>query len=485
MTLPDIPILSTAIAIVISWALFALFCSYLLEAWVQIKADRGRFMKNYLYQQLMDEPNGINWADRLYSHGTIDLLSRDPKKPSNDISPKLFAATLVDVVGSSHLVQSQIKSFRELDTPVNYKSTLLKDFKYGTLILNSSDVVTLFRQAIAYAELKATKDQNGASNEVEVYDYLIGYLENWFTEFSQRLTLWYKKQTRERLFYLGVIMAVIINVDSFQLFNFYENDPRAAAQVIQFYNEHRELGQDTLGSNISSPSQLKEEKKIIAMTKQERASLDSLIELSSLSCTEQIALSTTLRQEAKIPDSKILDTLFNLIGSSSLPCAKIMAYQNVMSDSSKALDTTMISDVDKIIKGSTNRSNIEKLHETFVNSIQTRAKQKMIERIDSLIQKSEMEDDRKERYSTLLKFTAIPTRHYLTSALNELLEQTKLPIGFQYNMFADKQFHNRVKSNGWLIALKIIGVLTSGFAASFGAPFWFDLLKKATTKPQT
>ena len=75
MNLLDIPILSTAIAIIISWALFALFCSYVLEAWVQIKAERGRFMKNYLYQQLMDNSNGINWAEKIYSHGTIDLLS--------------------------------------------------------------------------------------------------------------------------------------------------------------------------------------------------------------------------------------------------------------------------------------------------------------------------------------------------------------------------------------------------------------------------
>ncbi|MEO6282995.1 MAG: hypothetical protein ABIN80_13820 [Dyadobacter sp.] len=322
MNLPDIPILATAIAIVISWALYALFCSYILEAWVQIKAERGRFMKEYLYQQLMDHVNGINWADRIYSHGTIDLLSRDPKKPSNDISPKLFAETLIEVVGSSHLVQSGINSFE--GPPVAYQSSLLRSFKYGILLLNASDVVSLFRQAINCAELKASKDINGNSNEAEINNYLVGFFENWFTEFTQRLTLWYKKKTRETLFYLGVILAIFINVDSLQLFTFYDNNPTAAAEVTRFYKEHPNWGSDTT-LNKKSPR--------------------------------------------------------------------------------------------------------------------------------------------------------------LASTLDSLVKETKLPVGFQHSVFKDKTFQQRVKSNWWEGALKFLGILISGFAASFGAPFWFDLLKKVTSKP--
>jgi len=322
MNLPDIPILATAIAIVISWALYALFCSYILEAWVQIKAERGRFMKEYLYQQLMDNVNGINWADRIYSHGTIDLLSRDPKKPSNDISPKLFAETLIEVVGSSHLVQSGIGSFQ--GPPVAYQSSLLRSFKYGTLLLNASDVVSLFKQAMNCAELKASTNINGNSNEAEINNYLVGYFENWFTEFTQRLTLWYKKKTRETLFYLGAIVAIFINVDSLELFTFYDNNPTAAADVTRFYKEHPNWGRDTTFNN-KSPR--------------------------------------------------------------------------------------------------------------------------------------------------------------LARTLDSLIKETKLPVGFQHSVFKDKTFQQSVISNWWEGALKFLGILISGFAASFGAPFWFDLLKKATSKP--
>ena len=59
MDFSTIPILPTAISIVICWALFAILCSLLHEAIAQLKAERGRFMKKYLFQQLQDLPNGV------------------------------------------------------------------------------------------------------------------------------------------------------------------------------------------------------------------------------------------------------------------------------------------------------------------------------------------------------------------------------------------------------------------------------------------
>lgn len=479
MTLPDIPILAIALAVVISWALFALFCSYILEAWVQIKAERGRFMKEYLYQQLMDHVNGINWADLIYSHGTIDLLSRDPKKPSNDISPKLFAETLIEVVGSSHLVQSGIGSFA--GPVVDYQSLTVRNFKYGTFILNASDVVSLFRQAMNYAELKAKKDADGLANEQEVYNYLVAYFENWFGEFTQRLTLWYKKQTRERLFYLGAFLAMVLNVDSLQLFEFYENNPKAAAEVIRFYKEHPDLEKDSVALN-----QAKASKEIIPVSKIEIRTLDSLIRSSKLSCEVQIELSISLRQEIQSPDKGYLDSLYNTIGRSQLPelsCNVKLEYQRTLLDSAETPDTAMIRLVNRAIDSSANKSIIDSMKLAFSNQLQSRLKSEKAARIDSLLKKSKIPDKQKDYLSGLLKLKSSPAQNRLTSSLDSLIRETRLPVGFQHSIFKEKTFQSRVKSNGWLGALKFLGILVSGFAASFGAPFWFDLLKKATSKP--
>lgn len=473
MNLPDIPILATATAVVISWALYALFCSYILEAWVQIKAERGRFMKNYLFRQLMDNVNGINWADRIYSYGTIDLLSRDPEKPSNDISPKLFAETLITVVGSSHLVQSQIEFYKEKEHRVDYQSGLLRDFKYGTLILNASDVVSLFKQAMNYAELKATKDPQGVVNEVELHDYLTEYFENWFNEFTQRLTLWYKKQTREKLFYLGAILGILINVDSLQLFSFYQTNPKAASDVVRFYKEHPNLEKDTVSFN-----QEKSKKELIPLGKLDRKTVDSLIQFLNLPCDKKNTLSITLRREIQSPNERYLDSLYNTIGLSELSCNSKLRYQRLLFYSDVVPDSLMISIVNQAIDRSANKAIIDSMKLAFANHIQIKVKNRAVDLVDSLVSKSKLNDDKKNYLRMLLKLKSSPAQHRLTSSLDSLIKETKLPIGWTYNLIskrADMDFGD--------YALKILGVLISGFAASFGAPFWFDLLKKATTKP--
>ncbi|KQS33866.1 hypothetical protein [Dyadobacter sp. Leaf189] len=356
MILPDIPILNTALAIVVSWALFALFCSYILEAFIQIIGERGKFMKDYLYKQLMDNINGINWADRIYSHGSIDLLSRDPKKPSNEISPKLFVETLLEVVGNSLIVQSNIRTLNAQGIVVAYQSALLRNFKYATLVLNQSDLSALFRQAMQYAELHAATGPGGAINEVALHNYLTEYLEKWFGEFTQRLTLWYKKLTRQRLFYLGVIIAFAINVDSIELFEFFESNPQAAAKVVRFYEEHPSLH------------------------------------------TDAAALAQVQATLAAVPaETQQIDTL-------------------------------------------------------------------------------------KEQAMALLQLKSSEAQQQLTKELDTLISKTMLPVGLKHSIVFKPPYQQHIVNWGTTL-LKILGVLISGFAASFGAPFWFDLLKKVT-KPK-
>src|SRR5678815_557090 len=95
---------SIAISIVICWALFAIFCSLVQEAIAQILAERGRFMKYYLLKQFQDLSNDINWGQALYQQGNVSLLSRDDRKPSNDIDPSVFARSIIAAVANSHLV---------------------------------------------------------------------------------------------------------------------------------------------------------------------------------------------------------------------------------------------------------------------------------------------------------------------------------------------------------------------------------------------
>src|SRR3954470_23905103 len=109
----SISVISVALAIIVSWAFFAMLCSFVHETIVQVKAERGRFMRKYLFKPLQDLPNGVNWASLLYLHGTIDLLSRDPAKPTNEIQPDVFSKTLIEVVGNAHIVQMELSALQQ------------------------------------------------------------------------------------------------------------------------------------------------------------------------------------------------------------------------------------------------------------------------------------------------------------------------------------------------------------------------------------
>jgi hypothetical protein len=322
MNLTNIPILSTALSIVISWALFAMLCSMIHEALVQVKAERGRFMSKYLLQQLNDASNKVNWGALLYAHGSIDLLSRATNKPANYISPKLFAQTMIEVVGKSQLVQ-RIKKVR--NPRPTYTNPTLQDFKIGTSFLLQSDVMTFLKSAMNSAEITAAGLPNA---EAVIYTELIGNLEKWFTDFQDRMTLWYQKITRVRLFLLGVTIAAIINIDSIQLFSFFNHSPEARTAVISYY-----------------------------------------------------------------------------------------------------------------------QNNADKLADTSFSKLSLDQKQ-------SFIKNS-------------------------TQSLDSLSKKADLPVGFQYNLF-----HSHLPIFSLAFLWKLLGIMISGFAASFGGPFWYDLLKKIyTTKP--
>ncbi|RKR05752.1 hypothetical protein C8C82_5448 [Flavobacterium sp. 81] len=76
-------IVQVALSIVISWALFALLCSMILEVGVQIKSERGRFFRNKIIEKLFDFSNQINWGLLMYNNSNIKLLTKSEKSTSN------------------------------------------------------------------------------------------------------------------------------------------------------------------------------------------------------------------------------------------------------------------------------------------------------------------------------------------------------------------------------------------------------------------
>lgn len=230
MNFSGIPILATALSILIAWALFSMLCSYLQEAIAQIYAERGKFLKKYLLKQLDDKLNRINWGEQLYKQGAVDLLIRSVDKPTNEIDATLFAKSIIDAFIKSVPVTSGRASITGVLNPT---ATSLDEFKAGLAVIKQSEVISLFKQAFNDAELKAIV--NGVVDQSKLYTELLKNLENWYSQFEQRVSLWYKKNTRQRLFILGLVLGIVVNVDSVQLFKFFNSNETARNAVITFY----------------------------------------------------------------------------------------------------------------------------------------------------------------------------------------------------------------------------------------------------------
>ena len=424
----SLSIISIAIAIIISWALFAMLCSFVHETIAQIKSERGRFMRKYLFKQLQDLPNGVNWASMLYLHGTIDLLSREANKPTNDIQPDVFAKTLVEVVSNAHIVHMQLPALQQsllsakannggqtqqfINIAQNYFShATLYNFKAATQVLKPSAVVSMLAQAMNNAELQASANSSEQwVTEAKIYEHLVLYIEKWYSDFSQRLTYWYKKKTKQRLFILGCLLGLVLNIDSIQLFSYYNLNPAAREAVINYYQQNS----DTLNQLA----------KRIQFTRS--TNTDSVVN----------AIAPYIPSEATTTIDSVLSQLRKQNPNKSAPQMLDNVAAKAMADSIAAARNG-------------NNSN------------------KTTRRSDSIS-------------NTSVYNPTADTLHLLSNAfirqLDSLRKTANLPVGFEYSVF------KQPIQWSYPLLFKILGILISGLAASFGGPFWFDVLKRIYTR---
>jgi hypothetical protein len=449
MDLFSIPAASILLSIVICWALFGIACSMIHEAIVRGKSERGHFMKKYLLQQLADDANDINWGLELYRQAPVALLSRDIHKPTDDIPADTFVSSLMTAVAGSNLVLTKLQALEKLATTplpqdasptdranqagavqllatINaVKDPLLQKFKAATLLLHPSPQVSLFATLLSEAELKAGQvvalagGNSTPGVEANAYANLLDGLKGWHAALMDRLSLWYTKLTHGRLFWLGLVIAILINVDSLQLFTFFQQNPKARTAVIDYYlSDSAYLQALAKGTDSLPPA-----KTLSVLHAQEKA-FDSLHQ-----ATRDTGLNTLLKGLADLPPAKADSVLHKWTRKfDSLELVKVDSNARVL----------------MFGKDSAKRARRDSALHLLMKGLDSLA----INQADSV------------------------QRQYLAK-MQDLIDSTGLPIGYSHSIV-----HYNIIKNPKLWLLKLLGLLISAFAASKGAPFWFDLLNK-------
>ena len=193
-------ILDVAIGIIFIYLLVSLVISAINELIAALLKSRAKNLSKGI-QVLLQDPSQAGWVARLYEHPLIASLSPPNSKPSY-IPSRTFALALLDLIA-----------------PASTDGTrTLADLKTGMANLPAPLQRTL------------TTLLEESQHDVEV---LKKQIEIWFNNGMDRASGWYKRKTQWIQFFLGLILVIVLNIDSVHIGRslFAVNSPLRASLV--------------------------------------------------------------------------------------------------------------------------------------------------------------------------------------------------------------------------------------------------------------
>lgn len=201
-------IVGTILAIMLIYALLSILVSLLLEGWNQFKKTRAKNLKNAI-ETMIDGQATSKLTELFYNHYMIAGATKAAKKsndkkddgiggkPINYISEKLFSQVFMDILSELRDAKQKANSEGKSEMEI---------IKEGIESIVGNDRLKELLESF----------YRKADGKLEKFEE---YLKEWFHEFMGRVSGWYKKAQRYKLFIAGLIIAIGLNVDSIFLFN--------------------------------------------------------------------------------------------------------------------------------------------------------------------------------------------------------------------------------------------------------------------------
>lgn len=209
MSLQNNNFLSILISLVLIYAILSIFVSILIEWWNYVRKERGKMLKNAIFK-LLSDPMNNEYGHLFYGHFMIGGLRSDHRPPQY-ISSGMFAEVLIDIIAkqASHSQKITLDlnaggSFKKYDASGTPPPTgVLDRFKAGLDMMDESP----FKDV-----LKSFWDKSKGD-----YDVLKKMMSDWYDDYMDRVSGWYKSKLQRRLLVAGFVVAIGLNVDSLHL----------------------------------------------------------------------------------------------------------------------------------------------------------------------------------------------------------------------------------------------------------------------------
>jgi hypothetical protein len=217
------PLFETIICLVLAFALLSLLASSILELLNTYFQERGKLLFNSISGMFADSSN-VNFGQLLYSLPNINNLKKNRESLTQYISKEMFSTGIVDTV-SNYARQYKYNPEVKAIALVADGLTLFGRFEKG---VESMEHTPLKIQLLNMIERSGSPDDDN-DKRLERLHY---QLEGWFNDQMERTTGWYKSKIRWRLFYVGLLVAITLNVDSIHLFQSFYRTPALRSQLL-------------------------------------------------------------------------------------------------------------------------------------------------------------------------------------------------------------------------------------------------------------
>jgi hypothetical protein len=241
-------VFDVVISLVFIYLLYSLLITTIQEIIATRFGFRSKILQRAIFRMLEDENKFTNrFKSVLY------LFKKSGNGgEKNSISYEFYKHPLILFLGEgdNHSKPAYIK-----------KSTFSKiiiDLLRGDNIKPGDDIKTLIQNSL---DAKSTNwGKSKISDQTLVYLKSIWadadgdiskfkkHLENWFDETMDRASDWYKNHTQFILFFVGLTVAIIFNVDTIKIVDKLEKDPKLREQLVQqadaFTKSHPDLDRE-------------------------------------------------------------------------------------------------------------------------------------------------------------------------------------------------------------------------------------------------
>ncbi len=256
------PLIETIFGLIFIFLCFSLITSWATEFLASRYHYRAQMLRRFLSDTLDDRFNAKNWGLMLYSHPLIESLGREVTKF------RLFNKLGVKRRMPHYIPATQFATaFIENVIAHNKVSVFQRDEVTGRQVLaveeasaaNDDPYVQFVNavESLAESEVKQTlqaliRNATGASPMEAVRTGLI----TWYESGMERVSGWYKRDTRTRLFLMGTVVAVVFNVNTFDVLHSLWVNPQLRGSVAKaaddYLAQHRILQRGDTVRNLDT-----------------------------------------------------------------------------------------------------------------------------------------------------------------------------------------------------------------------------------------